>query len=383
VATLSRDGVTWLVYSCMSVYGYFVYGFGPTVPLIGADLDVSRAVAGLHGTALAVGAVLAGLIGPALVGRFGRGTTLRVGLAGLAIGLTGYLHGTSIAMSLTGAAIAGTFGSMVVNTHSAVLSHQYGSAGPAAISEANALAAGFGLLAPVVIGAAAAAGLGWRAGLLLACVAAVVVLAATVRIGVPAGPVPPALDTSRRDTLPAAFWPALAVLVLCIGTEFSLTFWSSELLRERTGTGTAVATGSVAALVAGMTVGRIVGGKVALVHDADRLLSASFGLALIGFTLLWTSTTLWLSVTGLGIVGLGLAVQFPLSIARVIAASGGRPDLATARASIGAGIAIGTAPFLLGYLADLVGTHRAFLLVPALLALAALALRVSRPAPHR
>lgn len=371
--------MTWLVYSYLAVYGYFLYGFGPTVSLIAGDLDVSRTVAGLHGTALAAGAVLAGLVGPTVVRRFGRGTALRLGLVGLAAGLAGYLAGSAIWVTLTGTLLAGTFGAMVVNTHSPVLSHHHGESGAAAISEANALAAGFGLIAPLVIGAAAAAGLGWRAGLVVAVVAAVVVLSATARTAVPAGPpvVRPRRPT-RGTALPVHFWPALAVLVLCIGIEFSLTFWASDLLRERAGASAAVATASIAALVLGMTVGRVVGGRLALGYPVDVLLGASLTIAVLGFAVFWLSTALWLSVLGLLVLGLGISVQFPLSITRVLAASGGHPDRATARASIGAGAAIGTAPFLLGFLADQVGTQRAFLLVPVLLAAAAALLRLGR-----
>lgn len=377
MAGLARDRVTWLVYSYLAVYGYFQYGFGPTVPLLGADMDVSRAVAGLHGTALAVGAVLAGMILPAVVRRLGRGAALRFGLGGLAIGLTGYLAGQSVWMTLAGTVVAGTFGSLVVSTHSAVLSHHHGSSGPAAINEANALAAGFGLIAPAVIGVTAAVGLGWRAGLLLAAIAAAVVLTLTARTAVPVGP-PVRRPRDVGGRMPAAFGPALAVLVLCIGTEFSLTFWASDLLRERAGASAAVATGSIAVLVLGMTVGRVAGGRLALVYPAETLLGASLIVAMLGFAAFWLSTALWLSVLGLLVLGLGISVQFPLSIARVLAASGGHPDRATARASIGAGVAIGTAPFLLGLMADQIGTQRAFLLVPVLLAAAAAFLRLGR-----
>ena len=101
-------------------------------------------------------------------------------------------------------------------------------------------------------------------------------------------------------------------------------------------------------------------------------------LAAAGWLVFWSSAVLWLSLLGLLVLGLGLSVQFPLAISRVIAASEGRPDTATGLASIGAGLAIGTAPFLLGFLADAGGTYRAFLLVPVLLGLALVALLAGR-----
>ena len=58
--TLVHDRLTWLTFAQLGVYGYFLYGFGPSVPLLRDDLGVSNAVSGLHGTALAAGSVLAG-----------------------------------------------------------------------------------------------------------------------------------------------------------------------------------------------------------------------------------------------------------------------------------------------------------------------------------
>jgi fucose permease len=78
---------------------------------------------------------------------------------------------------------------------------------------------------------------------------------------------------------------------------------------------------------------------------------------------------------GLFVTGLGVSLHYPLGIARALAASGGRRDQAAARASLGVGLAVGAAPFTLGAVADRVGTHAAFLVVPALLAAAAASVR--------
>ncbi|MEJ7665324.1 MAG: hypothetical protein WKG07_40275 [Hymenobacter sp.] len=97
-----------------------------------------------------------------------------------------------------------------------------------------------------------------------------------------------------------------------------------------------------------------------------------------GFLVFWSTVLAGLALLGLFVMGLGIAVQFPLSVARAITASAGRPDQATARLSIGAGLAIGLAPLLLGFLADQVGTRQAFLIVPVLLILAGAALLAGR-----
>ena len=90
----------------------------------------------------------------------------------------------------------------------------------------------------------------------------------------------------------------------------------------------------------------------------------------------------WSAVLGLALLGLGLSLQFPLSLVRTMDASGGRPDTANALASVGTGLASGLAPFALGALADRVGVHSGFLLVPGLLLAAGVLLALGQ-APVR
>jgi len=59
---LERDRLTWLTYLQLGCYGYFLYGFGPSLSLLRDEQGTSRAVAGLHGTALAVGSLCAALL---------------------------------------------------------------------------------------------------------------------------------------------------------------------------------------------------------------------------------------------------------------------------------------------------------------------------------
>lgn len=247
MATLVRDRVTWLIYSQLAVYGYFVYGFGPSVLLLRDEQQVSRTVSGLHGTALAGGAVLAGLVGARLVRRWGRAAVLRVGLAGLALGIVVVTAATALPLTLLGALLAGTFGALMLNTDSAVLSDHHGAAGPAAISEANALAAATGLLAPLIIGTAAATSLGWRPGFAVAAALAMALLLSSARVSVPRpavyrGPIGPTGESEPIGSvtrLPRRFWLAWLVLVLCIGIEFSMTIWAADLLRQQAGLGAA------------------------------------------------------------------------------------------------------------------------------------------------
>ena len=73
---LARDQLTRAAYASFAFWGWFLYGFGPAVPLLRDEQRTSRAVAGLHGTALALGTVLSAAISVPLVRRFERRGTL-------------------------------------------------------------------------------------------------------------------------------------------------------------------------------------------------------------------------------------------------------------------------------------------------------------------
>jgi fucose permease len=165
-----------------------------------------------------------------------------------------------------------------------------------------------------------------------------------------------------------------------LATEFSLTFWGADLLRERCNFGPAAAASSLAAVTGGMLIGRIFGSRLALRFNTESILKGSIVLALLGFALAW-GFTLWpVVILGMLVTGIGIGVHWPLGVARAVRASGGLTDHAAAAASVAGSIAIAIAPFGLGALSDAIGFHEAFLLVPAFLVLA-LVILVVRPVP--
>jgi len=95
--------------------------------------------------------------------------------------------------------------------------------------------------------------------------------------------------------------------------------------------------------------------------------SASAAVALAGFAVFWTAPGIALAAAGLVVMGTGVALLYPLSLARVVAAWPDRPDGAAARAGLASGVAIGVSPLVLAALADLVGLRTAYVLVPCIL----------------
>ncbi len=371
---LVRDGRTWLTYAQLGVYGWFLYGFGPSLTLLRDEEGFSRTIAGLHGTALAVGALASALVVAPLAVRYGRVKLIWAGLVLLCFGLVTLCGLTALPGTLTGAFLCSFGGSFVVTCTSTVLAAMHGAGGPAAITEANAVAAGVGAFAPLAVGAAVVLG-SWRPALLV--LVPVVVLLAVVARSTPPLPASAALTPDHASgRLSGHYWISWVVVTAGIAVEFCLALWAADMLHQRTDLSAAGASASVTALVAGMFLGRAFGGRLALHFPVDHLLYGALALNALGFALFWTSTGAVLAVVGLLGCGLGVALYFPLGLARAIAASEGRPDRASARVGIGAALASGAGPFGLGALADGFGIHAAMLVVPALLVVAAVGIRL-------
>ncbi|QTE31597.1 MFS transporter [Pengzhenrongella sicca] len=402
---MSRDRLTIALYSNFVMWGWFLYSFTPSVPLITAEQGITKAQAGLHGTAMAIGTVLSALVSARLVDRLGRRGVLLAASGVLAAGVVMLVSGGTLAWSLPGALVTAIGGTLVLSAAQPALAVHHGEASAAAMTEANGVGSAFGLLAPLAVGASVAVGWGWRPA-----VAVTIALSALAAWLVGSLPARGALGTSRAPDEAAAevdaseavagptaaaagtrtapgFSPAFRyfwwALIAAVAVENATTFWAADLLVTRTGAGPGIATGALAGLIAGMSAARFIVGPLSLRKAPEKLLLVAFAVAAAGWWILWAATTPTLALAGLVIAGFGYGAQYPLSIALVLRASRGRPDRAQARATLGSGIAIGIAPFLLGALADQFGTHDAFVLVPVLLAVGAGAVALGLRSVHR
>ncbi len=365
--------MTWLLYAQLGVFGYFLYGFGPVVPLLRHELEISRTIAGLYGVGLAAGAVIGGTAFPYLLRRLGPGRTLWTGLAGLAAGAALLCLLPSVAGTLAATVVAMTFGIVMVSGISIALTAHHGLAAPAVFSESNALAAGMGLLAPLLIGSAVNARLGWQPGLAVAIALACLLALTAIFLGVRVPAADPAAAPERRGRPPGRYWLAWVCLFATGSAEVCLSLWASEQLHENAGLSRGTAAAGMSAVLVGMVVGRAVGGRLALWLGTVPAMLGSLAVAAGGFGVFWIATTPWLAITGLVICGLGISLHFPLGLALTIQATDGHPELAMPRNAYGMALGFGVVPFLLGAVADRIGISGAFLLVPVCLAVAATA----------
>jgi fucose permease len=376
-----HDRATWIEYVQLAFWAWFLYAFGATNALLRDEQGTTRSVAGFHGTALAAGGLLGALLTARVIDRWGRGRVIRVSAVASAGSILVYTvpQGT-VPVTLTGAALACFFGTFLLISINAFILDYQGLAGPTSLTEANALASLAGLLGPLAVGLGAATFLGWRAGMWVVVIA---LLAVELWRGHDVdvfGTRGLAAHEDAPGRLPRrAFW-SLGLVMCFLGAEFCLTFWGADLLRERCGFGPAAAAASLASITTGMLVGRLLGSRLAQQMSTERLLKGSIGFALLAFALAWSFTWWPVVILGLFLTGVGIAVHWPLGVARAVRASGGMTDRASASASIAGSIAIGTAPIILGVLSDRIDFHVAFLLVPVLL-LVGLTILVIRPVP--
>lgn len=377
---LHRDGFTRTLYLVVGMYGWFLYSFGPSVPLLRVEEHTSHFVAGLHGTALAGGALLAGTIGLRLTARFGSRTLLIAGVCAVGGGVTLLLVGHSIVTSLLAALITGTGGVLASNKSMVALTHHHGASGPAAVSEATAMTSGAGILAPGAVGLLAVAGIAWRLTYLLVVAMTILSVLAIRRIHWPDSAGRAVLTNAPQPPptpLPRVFWLHWCVMLSGVAGEFCTTFWAGDLLTARLSISRGAATACVSVLIAAMFLGRLSAGRLVLSWSPTRVLLVAFPLGLLGWLTTWSASSVVVAGGGLFLLGLGLAPVYPLGTSLLVRASHGQPDRAYGLSAWGTGLATGGAPLLLGALADHIGTHSAFAIVPVILTAAWITLALS------
>jgi len=370
-ATIKRDRFFWTIALQTFVVNFFLGGFGPAQPLLRADQHTSLAIAGLHGTAMGIAAIFAGLSIPQLTHRFGRAQTGWIGLIIFSFGLLALAFVQPIQLTILAAFVTSFGCSTVINSFVVSLNGHYGELAPIAVGQANGVSSAGYVVGTATIGTIAQAAPDfWRMGLVLILPLALYLYffrrERTEEVHIPS------TEGPQGGKLSLAFWITWAGFVATIGTEFATSFWAADLVRNRTGATAAISTIAIIALGVGMAIGRFFGGRLMHKFAADTQLLIVLALQAAGFFGLWLSHNLAVSLVMLLINGLGISMQFALTSLRLINHSDGRPELAIGRSSLAAGLAIAGAPFLLGVLGDNYGISRAYLMVPVLILIAAL-----------
>jgi MFS family permease len=374
--TIKRDKYFWTIALQTVVVNIFLGSFGPAQPLLRADQGTSLTIAGLHGTALGLASIIAGFANPHLVHRFGRGQTGWIGLGVFSVGLTIFVTASAVPVTIGAALITGFGTSTIINNFVTSLNNHYDKKmAPVAITQANAIGSAGYVTGTLIVGSIATVYRDlWRFGMLLSLVLAAY-LYFIMRDKSPESHVP-SEHGPQNGKLSGQFWGAWIGFVAMISSEFATSFWAAALVIDRTDSSPAISTLVIAALGTGMGLGRWFWGRILKRWHLDTQLQIIIAIQFVGFAVLWFSHNVYLSFFSLLVAGLGISSQFALASLRMIGLSGHRPDLAIGKASLGAGIAIGGAPFLLGVLGDSFGISRAYIMVPVLVLIAYLSVQL-------
>ena len=344
---------------------FLLNGLGAVLAPLQVELGVKRGEVAFYPSLFALGLVVIGISGGALVGRIGRRATLRLSIGGMVLGALLFAVPGRIA-SLLGAMLLGLGAALLIQLVPALLAGIHGQSATAAVGEANGVASAASVVAPLAVGAALSLGLGWRIGyLVIPLVALAVAFLPAWRLNVPAAQVFASDPLSRTAPL---FWRWFDLLV-AVSVEFCMVFWAASAMGEWHHATTAQAPALASLFLAGMATGRFLASPITrLLPDSRVVILSSIGVAAMGFALFWAVPMLVVAAVGLTVTGFGIAMLYPTIVSLLIATWPQAPDQAAARAALASGLAIGVTPFLLGRLSDAIGLRAAYLIVPALLA---------------
>jgi MFS family permease len=350
------------------------------IPAMQADLGLGATRLGVALLGLPIGAVVASVLVPRLIQDDGRRTVVAaMPMAGVSLVVPGLADGLpSLAAALVLFGVTTGAVDVSLNTYASHLERRLARSIFGRLHGMWSL----GALAGAGIGTAAAAGhVSPRthfavAGVVLALVSApLLLMLRDAGDGTPAAP-RRERGWSRDPAVVVFAVVALAGLIV----EVAAADWGGVFIRTVIGGGAAASAAAFAVFAALHLLVRLVGDRFVDRHARTGLLVVALATSAGGMVLVALSTTTLLAYAGLAAVGAGVSLVFPVAVA-------GAGQVEEVSNAAGVATAAGTSyigwaatPPAIGVIAGLVGLRTA-LLVPAALAIAALAMLVRRRRP--
>jgi fucose permease len=174
-------------------------------------------------------------------------------------------------------------------------------------------------------------------------------------------PVNPASAPGAKMTVDT--WQRWLVIVLSVSAEFFFWTWGAARLVDA-GAADDLASGLAAAFAIGMAVGRMLGPK-----SIGRLgpVQLSITVGSVGAASVVLDLGIAALVAALFVAGFGIALLYPMSLARLLDDPSLREERLIALAAYASGVAITITPTVLGLLDRTISIQYAFGLVPVLL----------------
>lgn len=381
------------VFAIFALNGFFAAAWASRLPSIRQALHLDPGSVGLLITGMSGGAIIGLLLASHVLAWVGPRRTMGgmlllqgAGVIGVGIGVSvlGSFPVTYLALAVCGA--AGSTCDVAMNVEGALVEQRAGRTLLPLMHASWSL----GLVLGSWIGAAAAfanLAVGWHA---LAVAALGMLLVPVLGRNLPLQRENAQGEVEQRSTLRERLAVFLEPRTILIGvimlamsfSEGSANDWLQLLLVDNRGFAIGAAASMFAVFTIAMTAGRV-GGNF-LVDRLGRvpMLRASVGFAIVGIALVCLVPSLWATIVGTVLWGLGASLGFPLGMS----AAADDPEKAGAR--VGAVATVGYFAFLvgpvtLGALGDAWGLDRALLLVAVLAVFAFLASPAARESGAR
>jgi MFS family permease len=365
-----RDRLTWLAYAMLAWFAYLQAAPGMVLVHLRDELGLSYATGGLHVSAFAVGSMVAGVASARVERALGRRRLLWSAAALLSGGAVGLTVGDHAVVTVGAVLVMGLGGGLLLTTIQAALADHHGDRRTVALAEANVAASIAYVVLIGLLSLTAAAHLGWRVAVLASLVVPVLAWWGTRSVAVEA---PPPVNVAA-GRLPGVFWVAAAMLFCTTAAEWCVTAWGATFVADAADVSADTAVALMAGYFGGVLAGRLAGSRLARRYDPARLLALALVATTAGFAVLWLASGLVPALAGLVLLGTGLGNLFPMAVSLTVALVPGRAALASGRAVAVSSFAVLLAPLTVGTLADATSLRAALMVVPVLLALAAVAL---------
>jgi fucose permease len=362
-----RNLFTWLAYLMLALYAYFINILGPITPFLKDELRLSYTVSSLHYTAFAVGILLVGFGGHAVIQRIGRWRALWLAAFGMSVCAVLLLLGRTAVLTIGASFGMGLIGSLILIIVPSALSDQHGESRAVALTEANVTASVLSTAAPLMVGWSAPLPGGWRLALGIAALAPFLMVLAFGRARPPQAASPQAESASVRKALPALFWVYWVTIVLAVSVEFCMVSWSADYIEKSLHLPRVNAAQAVSLFLAAMIVGRMAASRLVQRFSVRSVVIASILVAGLGFGMFWLTGAALPGLAGLFVTGLGVAGLYPLLLSLALGVAENNTTQASARTTLASGTAILVLPLALGRLADLAGIQSAYGIVGLLL----------------
>ena len=339
--------------------GFLMYGLGYTVPLVRRDLHISRAIASIHQLTFASLLMLSSFYLARIISRYNPTAVMRTGWLIVVVGTCFYTWGPNIWVTVPGYSFCAIGATFVNNTNAATLGQAKGSSLPLML-RTTGIATATGAFAPTIIGALVGRGASWRLVLLLF----VLVVGLISMKAVPNIPDRSPVKSATEKSFDKEFSLMMSLGLAANFMEIGAGAWALDLLIAR-GLGNSAALVLATIFSFGIASGRL-GFSMRAQIGVVKIWTFSTIVTAVGLAVIIATSNGGLTVLGLIIAAIGIGPFGGIALAFASDSPKGA-DLGISANVIGAAMAIGIGPWVIGTVSDGWGFSAAYSITAVML----------------